>query len=90
MAATWTGTNSVWGNKAVALGKVYLDGVASGAVYIGLDVIENAVVNLNSHTSNTTHTIKINTGSGATAINGMLDICSAVAGDYFSVIAWGR
>lgn len=89
--AVFAGTSSAWGNKRVALGTITLSGLASGACYIpGINYIEGAVASLNSQTSNTTYTLKYNTGSGATAIEGMFDICSAVAGDVFGVIIWGR
>jgi hypothetical protein len=63
---------------------------SAGAAYIGLDYIEGASVSINRHTDTTSYSVKPNTGSGATSINGMLDIGSAVAGDSFTVIAWGR
>lgn len=90
MGAEWSGQSTVWGNKRMAVGTLILTGVASGAAYIGLDYIEGANVSINRHTDTTSYSVKPNTGSGATSINGMLDIGSAVAGDSFTVIAWGR
>lgn len=88
--ALWDGTSSVWGNKRMAVGKLILTGIASGAAYIGLTKIENVSVSINRHTDTTSYSVMPNEGSGATSIEGMLHIGSAVAGDSFTVIAWGR
>lgn len=87
----FTGESSAWGNKRVAIGTITLSGIASGACYVpGISYIEGAVIDIKSHTDTTSYTIKYNTGSGATSIEGMIDICSAVAGDVFGAVIWGR
>lgn len=90
-ASEFSGSTTVWGNKRVAIGKIILTGLASGSVYIpGITYIEGASVAINRHTDTTSYSVYANTGSGATSIEGMLHIGSAVAGDSFSVIVWGR
>jgi hypothetical protein len=90
-SSEFSGVSTVWGDKRVAIGKIILTGIASGSAYIpGLSYIENVSVSINRHTETTSYSVIPNTGSASTSIEGMLHIGSAVAGDSFTVIAWGR
>jgi hypothetical protein len=90
MAVDFTPTVTVMGNYRISFGTVTASGVTSGACDTGLRRIAGGVVSFKSCTTNQTGVFyDFNTGSGATAINGMLRIVTATAGDDFDVFLIG-
>jgi hypothetical protein len=92
MAVTWTKSkDTVFGDLRVRMGTITMDGVTSGAVDTGLERILGGSVVKQSFTSTIGEGTQIafNSGSGATAINGMVQITTCTAGDDFQAVIFG-
>jgi hypothetical protein len=91
MAVSYTPTISVFGDMRVSYGILTMTSVTSGAVSSGLDIIYGGAVTILSATSQVPGFIPaFNRGSGATALNGMLQIKTTTAGDTFNVFMFGK
>ena len=91
MAMTFSPTYSVMGDQKVAFGVITMTGVTSGAVSSGLEVINGGSITILSATSQVPGFIPaFNRGSGATALNGMIQIKTCTAGDSFNVFVFGK
>ena len=77
------------GNKAAWSGYVVMSGLVSGAVQL-LGKIENAFVQARSGDADTSFSVDINMGSGATALDGYLDVRSGIDGDEYNVFVIGQ
>ena len=77
------------GNKAAWIGYVVMSGLVSGAVQL-LGKIECGFVQARSGDADTSFSVDFNKASGATAIDGYLDIRSGIDGDYYNVIVIGQ
>lgn len=90
MAVVFTETmDTVMGDKRMIAGTIDLTGVTSGAVAIGLRKIDCIATSPQSVTTTLSPMFTVNTGSGATAINGQLAVSNGTSGDLFYVVCYG-
>lgn len=87
MAFTIVKEGDVWGKKRVSMINLTVDS-ASGNVNTGLSRVDIISVDVNSAAS-LGATFKLNVGSAATAIPGMINVNGAASGDVYYLICVG-